>query len=225
MLAGEDLARIYHQRTQETLRIWREPASAAAHTGFYPEDLKAIATGIQPMLTRPVRHLLAELSQQTRDDPLADTMQPDHFHLTFLAITPALYNQQHQPVNCASLQRIAAAYCLEQELTIRELRLVALPNQLLIAGIPDATDIARRAVFWDALQHSEWADLLRQRYKGSCQPPPFWHSTLLRYHARVLPDYLQRFFLVRSGQRYGEINGNIKLRLVSYNWSESEELA
>ncbi|WP_380181861.1 hypothetical protein [Kalamiella sp. sgz302252] len=225
MLADDDLARIYHQRSQQTLGVWREPATAATHTGFYPESLKAIATGIQPELSPSVRHLLAELGQQTRHDPLADTMQPDHFHLTFLAITPALYDRQRQPENCAGLKRLAAAYCLEQELTIRELRLVALPNQLLLAGIPDTADIACRAAFWNALQRSEWAELLRQRYNGSRQPPPFWHSTLLRYHASILPDYLQRFFQARSEQRYGEICGKIRLRLVSYNWSESEELA
>lgn len=93
----ETLTQIYHQRSQETLRIWRDPTTAKAYSGFYPENLKAIATGIQPALTQPISTLLAELREQVLDDPLADIMQPDHFHLTFLAITPSCYDHRHQP--------------------------------------------------------------------------------------------------------------------------------
>lgn len=221
----ESLTQIYHQRAQETLRIWRDPTTAKAYSGFYPENLKAIATGIQPALTQPISTLLAELREQVLDDPLADIMQPDHFHLTFLAITPSCYDQRHQPEGIEELTRIAAAHCLEKKLTVRELRLVALPNQLLIAGIADATDITRREAFWQALQHSGYAGLLKERYSGSARPPTFWHSTLLRYNAAVLPERLQQFFKARMNQRYGDITGTIQLRLVTYNWSQTAALS
>lgn len=224
MPASDNLAKLYCQRSQETLRLWREPINADPHTGFYPENLKAIATGIQPVLTPPVSALLTALRQQVLDDPLADIMHPDCFHLTFLAITPACYDRQHQPENVDELKKIAAANGTGSELKVRELRLVALPNQLLIAGIPDETAIARRTAFWQALQQSDWAALLQKRYHGSHQPPPFWHSTLLRYNAPVLPDGLQQFFKTRINQRYGEIAGRIKLRLVTYNWSQATPL-
>jgi len=225
MSASDDLAQIYHQRSQETLRLWRDPAAAEAHRGFYPEKLKAIATGIQPELTQPLQTLLTELQQRVLDDPLADIMQPAHFHLTFLAITPSRYDFAHPPEGVDELRKIAAAHCLGSELSIRDLRLVALPNQLLIAGIPQAADVARRKAFWKALAGSDWAEPLRARYNGSDRPPPFWHSTLLRYEAPTLPDRLQQFFKARINQRYGDITGAIRLRLVTYNWSESDLLA
>ncbi|RRZ93513.1 hypothetical protein [Erwinia sp. 198] len=221
----KSLTQIYHQRSQETLHIWRNPTTAKAYSGFYPENLKAIATGIQPALTQPISTLLAELREVVLDDPLADIMQPDHFHLTFLAVTPSCYDQRHQPEGVEGLTRIAAAHCLEKELVVRELRLVALPNQLLIAGIANAADIARREAFWQALQHSDYAGLLKERYSGSARPPTFWHSTLLRYNAAVLPERLQQFFKARMNQRYGEITGTIQLRLVTYNWSQTAALS
>lgn len=225
MSASDNLAQIYYQRSQETLRQWREPAIANRHDGFYPENLKAIAAGIQPVLTSPISTLLTDLQQQVLDDPLADIMHPDHFHLTFLAITPARYDRQHQPEGVEELQDIAVAHGVGSELTVRELRLVALPNQLLIAGIPDAAALAQRAALWQALRQSAWADALRERYPGSHQPPPFWHSTLLRYDAPLLPQSLQAFFKARINQRYGEITGRIGLRLVTYNWSKARPLA
>lgn len=224
MTASDNLAKIYCQRSLETLRLWREPVNVDPHTGFYPENLKAITTGIQPVLTPPLSALLTALRQQVLDDPLADIMHPEHFHLTFLAITPARYDRLHLPEQTDELTKIAAAQGTGSDLRVRELRLVALPNQLLIAGIPDETAIARRAAFWQALRQSDWAGLLQERYQGSRQPPPFWHSTLLRYNAPILPGSLQQFFKARINQRYGDISGRIKLRLATYNWSEATPL-
>ncbi|WP_312044738.1 hypothetical protein [Erwinia sp.] len=223
-MTHKSLTQIYHQRSKETLRVWDEPATAKAHSGFYPENLKAIAAGIQPSLTPALSTLLAELRNLVLDDPLADIMQPAHFHLTFLAITPSCYERRPQTEDIETLRQLAAAYELESVLTVRDLQLVALPNQLLIAGIVDEAASAKRQAFWRALQHSNWASLLRERYHGSEQPPTFWHSTLLRYHAAVLPERLQQFFKARNNQRYGSISGTIKLRLVTYNWSQTELL-
>jgi len=217
------LEQIYRQRSQETQHIWQENPEQKTHSGFYPENLSAIATGIQPALNPQISELLAELGQLSQGDPLADVMHPDHFHLTFLAITPALYNNHRQPEAVSGLRKIAEKY-LHQTLRVRDLRLVALPNQLLIAGIPDAENSVQRTAFWRELQDSDWAGLLQQRYGGK-EPPLFWHSTILRYNATVLPDRLQRFFAQRSEQRYGEMTGKIVLRLVSYNWSSTQELA
>lgn len=218
---------IYSRRSQETLALWKKTRDEEdlVQGEFYPESLKAIATGIQPTLSPPIVHLLQTLQALTKGDANADVMQIGHFHLTFLAITPAIFDEKSQPEQTAELKHLFAKYCGDRPLTVQQLRLVALPNQLLLAGYPDDESVRRRQAFWRALQHSPFAKQLQRRYPGSDQPPAFWHSTLLRYQAKRLPACVQDYFIHQQNTRYGAVSGDIKLKLVTYNWSVAEALA
>ena len=217
---------IYSRRSQETLTLWEKTRNEEnpVRGTFYPESLKAIATGIQPSLPPPIVSLLQTLQALTRGDANADVMQVGHFHLTFLAITPAIFDEQSRPEHVAELKSLFAEYCGDRLLTVQGLRLVALPNQLLLAGYPDEESVRRRQAFWRALQHSSFATLLQQRYPGTDQPPAFWHSTLVRYQARRLPARVQDYFIHQRNTRYGAVSGDIRLKLVTYNWSVAESL-
>ncbi len=219
-------ADIYSRRSEETLALWQKDRGKEnpLRGEFYPESLKAIATGIQPRLSQSIVEVLERLQALTAGDANADVMQIGHFHLTFLAITPAIFDDNNVPEQTAELKHLFAQHCGDRPLTVHELRLVALPNQLLLAGYPDDESVQRRQAFWRALQHSSFAEQLKQRYPGSDQPPAFWHSTLLRYHAGRLPPYVQDFFIAQQTARYGTVSGNIKLRLVTYNWSVAETI-
>lgn len=78
-------------------------------------------------------------------------------------------------------------------ITVRELRLVALPNQLLLAGIPDTLALRQRQAFCERLLTTDWQAALRLRHGNTPLPAPFWHTTLLRYQADCLPESLRRF--------------------------------
>ncbi len=218
---------IYSRRSHETLALWQKaPGQDVAFQGeFYPESLKAVATGIQPQLSQPIIALLERLQALTAGDAKADVMQTRHFHLTFLAITPAIYDDTSAPRQTAELKRLFTKHCGDSPLIVRELRLVALPNQLLLAGCPDEESLRRRQRFWHDLQNSSFAKQLQQRYPGAVGPPAFWHSTLLRYQAARLPACVQDYFIHQQNVRYGRISGNIKLRLVTYNWSVAQAIS
>ncbi|XZV66054.1 hypothetical protein M1D79_10630 [Enterobacter sp. SA24] len=104
--------------------------------------------------------------------------------------------------------------------TISDLRLVALPDQLLLAGTPDAVSLARRQHFADALLASPWKSALTQRYGNTPLPPPFWHSTLVRYEAARLPVRFRKYFEDQRASRFGGVSAPLTLALVNYNWSK-----
>lgn len=100
-------------------------------------------------------------------DPLADVMRAEHFHVTFLPITPARYQSPQQLPALAGLRDAFRQNVTDSSLRVDALRLVALPDQLLLAGIPEGHAVAQRASCWNALLSlEEWRDLLLQRHGG-----------------------------------------------------------
>jgi hypothetical protein len=91
------------------------------------------------------------------DDTLADVMPADGLHFTFLPITLPLYSAAEPPENMASLLTLWQRW-RQHTVRINELRLVALPGQILLAGIPDekanrhASNFATR--YWPPLAQS-----------------------------------------------------------------------
>ena len=74
------------------------------------------------------------------------------------------------------------------------------------------------------LLSSPWRDSLLARHKTTPLPPPFWHTTLLRYQAQCLPVPLRRFFIQERNRRYGDVAGPLILGLVNYNWTRVERI-
>jgi hypothetical protein len=97
---------------------------------------------------------------------------------------------------------------------------VALPSQLLLAGIPDEPAIAMRQSFCEKILASSWKNELLVRHANSPLPAPFWHSTLLRYNADFLPAEVRQFFLERQGIDFGDVAGELTLAKINYNWTK-----
>lgn len=144
-----------------------------------------------------VSRLMSELKELTKDDPLADTLPTHGFHFTFLPLTLPLYNPHEQlPAKVEQLTRIWGEFHAKK-IVIRHLRLVALPGQLLLAGIPESPAIALRQSFCEKVLNSQWKNELLMRHTGSSLPAPFTsygnnfckirHTGLLtRLNARIL---------------------------------------
>ncbi|MEZ7211250.1 hypothetical protein [Pantoea ananatis] len=219
---------LYAQRNSDTLQSWqRETVGAQQQTEkfFYPAGLKALTSGIQPVLNPQILSLLADLRGLTQGDPLADVMQPNHFHLTFLPVTPARYDSLQQLPALSLLTGAFRQSVTDFSLRVEVLRLVALPDQLLLAGIPEGRAVEQRAACWNALMSLEaWRDLLLQRHGGKTTPPEYWHTTLLRYRSTSLPDMLKSYFIDNMHRKYGAISGDIRLVFAVYNWTDPETI-
>lgn len=215
------LQNVYNATNQKTLSLWREnPGIGEIRTAhYYDPDKLALATGIQPPLPDPVVGLIRNLEQLVAGDRLADILPVSSVHFTFLPLTLPLYEENEPlPAKAEQLTDIWREY-QGKRIAIRQLRLVALPGQLLLAGIPDDPAIAMRQSFCERVLNSQWKEELLQRHTGSPLPAPFWHSTLLRYSAAFLPLALREFFARHQAVDFGEVSGELVLARVNYNWT------
>lgn len=212
----------YQSTNEETLTIWRHNSGIGEvrKDNYYDPVKLALATGIQPHMPSPVAHLICELSQLMKDDLLADILPASSFHFTFLPLTPPLFEEnQRLPAKVDQLTDIWTGY-QTKKIIIRKLRLVALPSQLLLAGIPDEPAVEMRQSFCEKILDSQWKKELLLRHTASPLPAPFWHSTILRYGAAFLPLALRDFFYDRQAINFGDVSGELALVKINYNWTK-----
>jgi len=215
------LQNLYRSTNENTTAIWAKNAGVGdiKQGNYYDPVRLALASGIQPPVSLDASRLIGELQQLTKDDPLADVLPPEGFHFTFLPLTlPFMNENEPLPEKVAELTKIWTGFDAKR-IVIRDLRLVALPSQLLLAGIPDSTAIAMRQSFCESVLNSQWKNELQLRHSGSPLPAPFWHSTLLRYGADFLPTSQRQYIFERQAVNFGDVTGDLKLARVNYNWT------
>ncbi|WP_414163328.1 hypothetical protein ACMGGS_15295 [Superficieibacter sp. BNK-5] len=221
MMCDTRLAQLYAATSARTIKEWQTQATAGERLReeYYPAETLALATGIKPALSLTQCALLRALYTVVKDDPLADVLPEAGFHFTLLPLTLARF-EQHQPLpgRVQELHDLWHDY-RGTEITISQLRLVALPGQLLLAGIANRAAVSLRQRFCQQVLESSWRQELLARHQNSPLPPLFWHSTLLRYRAQRLPETVRSFFLLRQTQRYGEVTGSAQLVKTNYNWT------
>lgn len=223
----EEISHGYQSATERTLQRWQENPGVGVvrDAPFYPTEMMAVTTGIKISPPMPILQLIGDLAALTRNDPLADVMQEQGLHFTFLALSTACYQSGDDIKGLPALREIVTDHCLHQELTLQHLQLVALPNQLLLAGYPQEETWRLRTTLVEKLVSSPWRSTLEERYKNDPLPPLFWHSTLLRYRADYLPGLLRTYFLQHQHVDYGTLSAPIMLQLANYTWLLREDLA
>ncbi|WEF26593.1 hypothetical protein PYR66_14810 [Klebsiella aerogenes] len=212
----------YRSTNLNTIGMWEDNAEIGEirEENYYDPVKLALATGIKPRMSFSVSQLFDELNELTRDDPLADILPKHSFHFTFVPLTLPLYKANERlPSKAEQLKNIWAGYH-SKKIVIRNLRLIALPSQLLLAGIPDEPAIAMRQSFCERILESKWKDELLMRHSSSPLPAPFWHSTILRYSATFIPATVREFFLERQEIDYGDVVGELTLARINYNWEK-----
>lgn len=222
MLNSDELQQLYARTSEKTLATWATQPGIGniREQAFYDPNKLAITSGIQPALTEPLNLLLHELHELAGNDSYADVMPFSGLHFTFFAITMPLYQQRDSAILDPFLLAAFKEHAKNLTVTISDLQLVALPNQLLIAGTPDVKSLVAKEAFARQLLDSPWREKLRERHGDIPLPPPFWHSTLLRYQADFLPARFRDYFLTRQTRHYGAVSAKADLALTNYNWTE-----
>ncbi|CAM3975758.1 hypothetical protein RABR111495_21550 [Rahnella bruchi] len=225
MHTREMILQAYENTNHKTLNVWHE------HTGtgvvrtepFYHPDRLAITSGNRagPSMSG----LLADITKAAQGDALADVAPPDGLHFTFFAVTQALYDRPKDAEDLDGLIEIFNQHCRGHIMHISDLRLIALPDQLLLAGFPDEESLRVRQALVDHLLTTQWAGKIRERFPNTEIPQIFWHSTLMRYSAQYLPSALREFFLHNQQQNFGSLSLPVKLVMTNYNWTDTFTLA
>ena len=225
MHTREMIQKAYQNTNSKTLTIWNEhPETGAVRTEpFYHPHRLAITSGNRagPSMSG----LLADITAAAQGDVLADVAPPDGMHFTFFAVTQALYDRPEDAENAVELTEIFNQYCRGHIMRISDLRLIALPDQLLLAGFPDEESLRVRQSLVEHLLSTQWADKIRERFPNTEIPQIFWHSTLMRYGAQYLPSSLREFFLQNQNKNFGSLSLPVKLVMTNYNWTDTYTLA
>lgn len=227
MSSLESIHQAYEDVTKKTLMLWEKSAGRGVvrNEPFYHPTKLAISSGNRPALSPELLSLLSAMKESTQGDPLADPNPAAGVHFSFFPVTNALYDRVDQAHDRDEVAAIFTRYCAGHVMHISQLRLVALPNQILLAGLPDAQSLKVRQQFAGALLASNWAGKVWARYPQSDIPQLFWHSTLLRYNASVISPELHALFLRFQNQNFGAVSLPVRLVMCNYNWQQVEFLA
>ncbi|WP_244212685.1 hypothetical protein [Rahnella woolbedingensis] len=190
---------------------------------FYPPDCLAITSGNRAGPS--MKELLADIVTAAQGDVLADVAPTDGMHFTFFAVTQALYDRPENAEGLEELIEMFNQHCRGHIMHISDLRLIALPDQLLLAGFPDEESLRVRQALVDHLLTTQWAGKIHERFPNTEIPQMFWHSTLMRYSAQYLPSSLREFFLHNQQHNFGSLSLPVKLVMTNYNWTDTFTLA
>lgn len=215
-----DPASAYDMALERALAGWSKLRGSGERrpAPFHPTRL-AMTTGSYLGDNERILKLRDELGEVVAGDRLADVNPRAYLHFTFLALSVQAYAGRSALPGHVRLREAFGRICAGHDFRVTRLRLVALPNALLLAGVPDAETQERRGEFARAVLESNWRDRLEARYPDGVIPPVFWHSTLLRYHAEGVSPAVQGFFAKHRGEKFGEVCRPIRLMATSYNWS------
>jgi hypothetical protein len=219
----------YRAMTSRALDCWAaQPGAGPDAPPLHDPRLLGLAVGKRFAPTATIDPVLAAIEAASAGDPRADPEPRRGLHVSFLAITRALYRAGADlPASAPDLVRTVVRVTSDVPFQLTHLRLVPLVDGLLLAGFPDPVTLAARAELTALLlRDATWAPLLRGRHPGRALPPVVWHATLLRYRAAFLSPALREVFHRFANVDLGALTlGPPALELADYTWTRSVPLA
>lgn len=168
--------------------------------------------------------LLEELSSE-QDISLTKTL-----HFTFLAITTNRYvdSRAFRQEHGESLKPLLSTFSSltkDIQFTISNLRLVCLPDAILLAGIPSESAFRAREELSSFLVSSPLDKEYKERYRtASHLPPRFWHTTLVRGNTQFLDGRIRELFYRFQARDFGSLTlPPPHLTLCTFDWSTRSE--
>ncbi|MBP9707346.1 MAG: hypothetical protein KBD78_06845 [Oligoflexales bacterium] len=209
--------------TAKTLVAWKNQAGVGTLVGDgYDRHLLGFSTGSRflPFGSFSIFH--KKLSDIAPSIDGLEVLSLNNLHFTFLALSPHSYsNPSFFPAELPILQKITENHLPGVNVRLSQLRLLPLPNALLLVGIPDYKSIVARANFANALLTSPWEIYLRRRYNRIAIPPLIWHCTIVRQNRQFFSPALRELCFDWIDHDFGEIQLEAPiLAAVTYNWSK-----
>lgn len=205
----------------QTLKVWGANAGTGAEMGnFYHPTSLALSVGCHFSMPPDIEQLHNEIA--ALDDAAVQLVAKEHSHFTFLACTTHMSETIGDlPEETAALISIFKRYAPAIDFKLRSLRLVPLPNALLLAGIPDQKTHKLRQEFAAEVLQSPFGHLIKARYQGYPIPPLVWHTTLMRYKRQYLPERMRRLYRDWSEHDFGSMHlGTVGLYAITFDWSQ-----
>jgi len=192
--ALNDLDTLYLKTTQQSLVEWQLHPDPGAHVGHTHLTGWGVAAGKKFQATGHLKWVLEALQQLASSS--VTPMKPENLHFTFLAIAKHIYaGPKDVPPLFAQAIAISKKYLPSVKMHISNLRLVALPNTVVLAGLPTEQLLEKRKEYVALMKNTDcWLEI--EKFYGNLPiPPPFWHTTLLRCTTQRMPSRVREFFL------------------------------
>ncbi|MCC3748592.1 hypothetical protein LLQ46_17225 [Rouxiella badensis] len=218
----QEIQQAYDNAQSRTEALWQKSADIGVRraTPFFHPALLCQTIAIKPPLNSKILALLAQLRQLTEGDSLAEVMSSEAIHFTYLAIGTQKYGPEKAQDISPDLLTIFEQCCADQPVHISGLRLLALADQILLAGFPDEHSYWRRQDLTARVLGSSVREEVLACHKGAI-PQVFWHSTLMRYNAERMPTALRQFVIDHIADDYGEVLSTLRLVLTDYRWERT----
>ena len=221
------IEREYEKIEENTMAAWESEPGIGGHRPLpYDEELLAFTTGRWFQPTDTLLRLHEELLVLGSADDNLKVIARKNMHFTLLALSPHRYSGLNEyPAELGVLKTLYAQHVAQVRFRLSSLRLVPLPNTLLLAGIPNEEAYSARREFASALLASEWGVLLRARYEPHPIPPVIWHTTLVRSVRQFLPAVVRDVVSQYHDREFPDIDlGQPILAAVSYDWSTVRQI-
>ena len=213
----KQIAAAYHATRQRTLAVWQQsPGLGELAPPPYHPTHRAYAIGSLFTPTPALEPIISRVATVEGVDGVAR----ENLHYTFLALTPHQWDDfdaMSDPQFFAGAMRWhLSAVAFE----ITDLRLLPLPNVLLLAGLPSIEMLdARDRLIAELLENATTATWLRERY-GNAFPPLFWHTTLARSRTALLPPPLRSLFNEFADTSFGTLAmPPPRLHAMNFDWT------
>jgi hypothetical protein len=216
----------YKDMAQETLSAWELNSTVGRKLGL-PENYYQIGLSLGKTFYPPPKlyALLNELQKIAKTDPSLKLIPNNCNHFTFLALSDHLWKHiEELPKNLDVTKQLIEADYSQLMWRMKRLRLVAGPNYLLLAGVPDPKTWKARQEIAKTLMSCNWREQLKfyTKNQGQVFPPLIWHSTLCRYEFEYFSPELRIFFEDNKHIEFEDILlGPPEFRAVNYDWSFS----
>lgn len=228
--AVQETIQNYQIAREKTERVWAENQDIGTLIPpAYERDL-ALSSGsiiTQSCYKRGDEHLLSSIEELSKFGiPLTSPL-----HFTLLAITtnryalPSVFQNDQQDF-IEALQNAFVHFTRGIDFTVEDLRLVPLPNALLLAGTPSREAFEARENLSHFIQESPLGAEHRKRYQGVLHiPPRFWHTTLLRSEHQFLPREIREIYFRLKEVSLGSLHlPPPTLTLCTFDWSTRHDV-
>lgn len=212
--------------TARALEAWARGPDAGERIPADPLRTRlGVSSGRTFAATGALARLHADLLALSAGDADVDVVPAASLHFTFLALAWDHYASADKVPNTSQLRPLFAARAWNIPFALTQIRLVAIPGALLLAGIPDPVSAAARAGLAADLMAADWAPHITERYRGYPFPPRIWHTTLARSRRQRATPGMRALFAEYRDSAFDDLAlGPPWLVAANYNWTMMEPI-